>query len=192
MALLTTRLRPYLGAGRTWLAAGLWLLAITPGHAQTGPSEYQLKAVFLFNFAQFVEWPAAAFADAQAPLVIGVLGEDPFGPHLDATVQNEAVGSHKLVVRRYQRAEQIGPCHILFISRSESSRLASVLAALRGRGILTVGDADGYALRGVMIRFLTEKNRLRLRINLASAKAAGLTLSSKLLRSAEIVDTKEN
>jgi hypothetical protein len=158
--------------------------------AQTSPtSEYELKAVFLFNFAQFVEWPATAFPEPQAPLVIGVLGEDPFGPYLDATVQGEAVNEHPLVVHRFHRVEDITTCHILFVSRPEQGRVEKILAALKGRGILTVGDIEGFAGRGGMISFVTDHNRIRLRINLDAARADDLTISSKLLRPAEIVST---
>ena len=154
--------------------------------------EYQVKAVFLFNFAQFVEWPTNAFPEAQTPFVIGVLGEDPFGAYLDETVRGEKVNNRSLVVERYRRAEEIKTCHVLFISRSEVNRLAEILANLKGRNILTVGDAESFAQRGGMIRFVTEKNKLRLKVNLEAAKAANLTISSKLLRSAEIVTPGKN
>jgi hypothetical protein len=149
--------------------------------------EYQVKAVFLFNFSQFVEWPTNAFPERQTPLVIGVLGEDPFGVFLDETVRGEAMNKHPLVIQRYHRIEDIKACHILFISQSEMSRLDRILASLKGRNILTVGDADGFAQQGGMIRFVTDKNKIRLRINLEATTAASLTLSSKLLRPAEIV-----
>jgi hypothetical protein len=153
------------------------------------PPEYQLKAVFLFNFAQFVEWPPSAFPAPDAPLVIGVLGEDPFGSYLDEAVRGESVNSHPLTVRRYRRVEDITSCHILFIGRPEQDRLEPVLDSLKGRSILTVGDAEGFARRGGMIRFVTDHNRIRLRINLGAAETASLKLSSKLLRPAEIVAT---
>jgi hypothetical protein len=164
--------------------------AVTPAnsHAQDSASpEYQLKAVFLFNFAQFVEWPAGAFAGPDAPLVIGVLGEDPFGSYLDETVRGETVNGRPLEVRRYSGVEEIGPCHILFVSRLRADRLQGVIDSLRGRSILTVSDAEGFASRGGMIRFVTDRKRIRLRINLEAAQAADLTLSSKLLRPAQIV-----
>ncbi len=151
------------------------------------PREYQLKAVFLFNFAQFVEWPSQAFPGAQAPLVIGVLGRDPFGASLDETMRGETVNNRPLVVQRYGRVEDIDTCHILFISGSQADRLEHILASLRGRNILTVADAEGLALRGVMIRLVTVENKIRLPINLEVAQAANLKISSKLLRPAEIV-----
>jgi hypothetical protein len=156
--------------------------------AQTPTSrEYQLKAVFLFNFAQFVEWPRAAFPEAKTPLVIGVLGEDPFGAFLDDTVRGEKVNNRPLAVHRFRRVDEIKTCHVLFISRSERERLGQILPSLKGRNILTVGDAEDFAGRGGMIRFVTEKNKIRLKINVDAAKTADLTISSKLLRPAEIV-----
>ena len=172
------------------LLAVLWAFVATSS-AQPVAREYQVKAVFLFNFAQFVEWPARAFPDAAAPLVIGVLGQDPFGSALDETVRGEKIGDRPLVVRHFPRVAEVDQCHILFISRSEAGTLDEILATLKSRSILTVADTEGFALRGVMIRFLTENNHIRLRINLDAAKAAGLTLSSKLLRPAEIVTTQK-
>lgn len=191
MAVLSTMLRPPFRPVARWLLAALLLVVVARGQSQPAPSEYQIKAVFLFNFAQFVDWPPDAFADRDAPLVIGILGDDPFGGSLDAAVRNETVNSRKLVVLRYKRIEEIGSCHLLFISQSESRRTEAIVAALHDRSILTVADFTGAALRGVMIRFITEKNRVRLRINLEAAKAARLTLSSKLLRPAEIVTTEK-
>ncbi len=155
--------------------------------AVEAPTEYQVKAVFLYNFAQFVEWPAAAFADERAPLVIGVLGADPFGPDLDAAVRGETVNHRPLLVRRYRDISQVEACHILYISGSEVSHLEKILGALRGRTILTVSDSENFARRGGMVGFVTEHNRIRLRISLNAVTAGDLAISSKLLRLADIV-----
>jgi len=177
----SARLVPY-------LVASTLSLAPQPALAQSGPvSEYQLKAVFLFNFAQFVDWPAAAFTDPQSPLVIGILGDDKFGNSLDQTVRGERVNDRPFLVQRYTKLDEIGTCHILFISQSERGRLDQIITALQGRNVLTVSDADGFALQGGVIQFVTENNKIRLDINLEAAKAAGLTISSKLLRPATIV-----
>jgi len=169
-----------------WAAAG----TAAPAPAQASP-EYQLKAVFLFNFAQFVHWPPPDLTEPQAPLVIGVLGDDPFGPALDNAVRGEQVNNHPLVIQRYRRVEDIGDCHILFISQSEAGHLDQIFSRLKGRSILTVGDADQFTRRGGMVRFITEKSRIRLRINLEVARACNLSISSKLLRPAEIVSSQE-
>lgn len=169
-----------------WILAVAWLAAAA--HAQTARfDEHEVKAVFLFNFVQFVEWPTTAFRDPRAPVVIGVLGEDPFGRTLDEIVRGEHVRNRDLVVQRYRRLEDVGACHILFVSSSEAGRYGDILAALQHRPTLTVGDMDGFASRGGMVRFLTERSRVRFEINTAAVKAAGLTISSTLLRSATIV-----
>ena len=150
---------------------------------QSAPAaEYQVKAVFLFNFAQFVEWPPSAFPQSQTPLVIGVLGQDPFGAYLDETVRGERVNNRPLTVRRYRRVEEIQTCHVLFISRSEADRMDQILASLKYRKILTVADVESAAGSRVMIRFVTQQNKIRLRINPEAARAANLSISSKLLR----------
>ena len=150
---------------------------------QGAPSaEYQIKAVFLFNLAQFVDWPPKAFPEPGAPLVVGVLGEDPFGSYLDETLRGETVHNRPLILQRYRRISEIRLCHVLFISRSETDRLEQIFATLRGRNVLTVGDSDDFITRGGMIRLVTEKNKIRIRINQNAVRAASLTISSKLLR----------
>ena len=180
-------IKKFAGWCRALLA--LLLIAAPAFSAQTTSSfgEYQIKAVFLFNFAQFVEWPPGTFADNGRPLVIGVLGKDPFEGSLEEAVREEKVNGRPFTVERYNRIEDIENCQILFISHSESGRLERIFDVLKGRSILTVGDADQFASRGGMIRFVTEQKKIRFRINLESAKAANLTISSKLLRPANIV-----
>jgi hypothetical protein len=167
-------------------------VSVAPSHMSAQRStvkEYQLKSVFLFNFAQFVDWPAEAFPDATVPLSICVLGDDPFGAFLDETVRGEHVNGRSLVVRRYQQLDDVKNCHILFVSQSEREHLSTILSGLKGRHMLTVSDIATFAVQGGMIRFVTDKNRIRLSINVDAAKAADVTISSKLLRPAEIVTT---
>jgi hypothetical protein len=175
------------------IAFGLLLADSLNAHGQSSPSrEYQVKAVFLFNFTQFVDWPPAAFPEDTASLVIGVLGDDPFGPYLDEIVRGEQVNNRRLTVRRYRRLEDIAACQVLFISRSEDKNLGKVLTAVKGSDVLTVSDADAFASRGGMIQLATEKGKIRLKINVDAARASSLTISSKLLRSAEIVASRDD
>ncbi len=153
--------------------------------------EYDLKAAFLFNFAQFVEWPQDAFAEVNSPIVIGVLGDDPFGKTLDEIVANETLRNRKIVVRRCRSVQEAETCQILFISRSETSRLDGILESLDGKSVLTVGESDRFPNSGGMISFVVVQNKLRVKINVITAKAAKLTISSQLLRQAEIVDAKQ-
>lgn len=173
---------------QAWLfiPAILFFGAARLGSETAAAPDYQIKAVFLFNFAQFVEWPPKAFPDSQAHVVIAVLGEDPFGSYLDETILGEKANGHPLVVQRYRRASEIKVCHVLFISRSEEGRLEQILASLKGRNVLTVADSNDFAARGGMVQFFTDK-KVRMRINLEAVKAANLKISSKLLRVAETV-----
>jgi hypothetical protein len=152
-----------------------------------GSQEYDLKAAFLFNFARFVEWPPDAFATAATPLTIGILGDDPFGESLDDIVADESVHNRKLTVRRYASLETLGPCQILFVCPSEAGHWEQIAARLDRHSVLTVGEGSTFTDHSGMIGFEMVRNRLRLRINLAAARAAKLTISSQLLRQAKIV-----
>jgi hypothetical protein len=151
------------------------------------PSADQVKAVFLFNFAQFVSWPNEAFAGGGSPLVIGILGSDPFGSYLDETVRGETVRGRPLVIRRLQSVQDASGCQILYISRSLTPALLDILGTLKGRPVLTVGDQSDFLKDGGAIQFVIERNHVRLRINPAVTEAAGLTVSSKLLHVADVV-----
>jgi len=147
-----------------------------------GP-EYQVKAVFLFNFAQFVSWPSQP---PDAPLVIGILGDDPFGSYLDETVRGEKVNGRPLTIQRLRRGAEPRNANILFIAQSERERAAQLVSNLKGRSVLTVSDIDGFAELGGMIQLFTENKKIRMRINLDAVRAANLKVSSKLLRVAEV------
>jgi uncharacterized protein DUF4154 len=182
MAFLATGPR---GRRRLSVAAAVLALLLA-SNAGAVVRDYQVEAVFLFNFTQFVEWPPSSFADAAAPIAICVLGEDPFDGYLDNTVRGESVAGRALAVRRYRRVEDVGACHVLFISHSEAARAAEIVAALGHRSTLTVSDADTFIERGGMIRFVLADGHVKLRINVDAVRDAGLTISSKLLRVAEI------
>ena len=182
-----------IGFRRVWLL-GLALLACAPSLARAEPAtstEYQLKAAFLFKLSQFVDWPAQAFNGPATPLVIGVVGEDPFGAYLDDLVRGEKIGLRPLNVRRYRRNEEIIGCHILFVCSSESTGLEKIIRRLTGRSLLTVSDAETFLRLGGMVRFATENGKIRLKINVEAAKAAELTISSKILSPATIATAAE-
>lgn len=170
------------------LAVALFLAAPQPLAGAKPSKEYQLKAVFLFNFASFVEFPPTSFPDPASPFVIGILGQDPFGDYIDEVVRGERIGSRAVEVRRYRNAGEIGRCHVLFVSGATSTGGQGDLEALHRRNILTVGETDEFVRAGGVIGFAVREGKIRLRINLRSASRSGLTISSKLLRVAEIVD----
>jgi hypothetical protein len=148
------------------------------------PTAPQVEAVFLFYFSQFVDWPPQAFADERSPIVIGVLGDDPFDGSLDQAVAGERVNGRPVVVRRLKSLADATGCHILYISSSEAPQLPQILSTLKGRDVLTVSDLDHFVQSGGMISFVLIDEHVRLRINPKAAQAAGLRLSSKLLSAA--------
>jgi hypothetical protein len=160
----------------------VWLLASGGSRAQESqPTEYQIKAAFLFNFAKFVEWPPTAFAEATSPLVIGILGDNPFGGDLDRTIRDKTINNRPLVVREFRSPAEATNCHMLFISTSVKQRLPEIFKALRGASVLTVGETDRFTEAGGMINFVAEGNKTRFQISEVAAKSVGLKISSKLL-----------
>jgi hypothetical protein len=156
------------------------------GHGQAAdsqPTEYQLKAAYLYHFAQFVDWPPAAFPQPNSPLIIGVLGDNPFGNDLPHTVEGKVLNNHPLIVQEYHSlAEMTNSCHILFISSSEKKHLPEIFAALKGTSVLTVSEKiDHFIEDGGMINFVLEKDRIRFQINETTVEKAGLKMSFKLL-----------
>jgi hypothetical protein len=169
----------------------LSLLAIpgaSRGEKPAVTAEYQLKAVLLVNLAKFVKWPETAFGSAEDPLIIGVLGESPFGDALEIAARDELIERRPVQVRKVEDNDEIRGCHVLFVCENESSRFRRILLRTRGQPALTVADADRFIVYGGMIRlFARPDGRFGLRINNDAAKSAGLEVSAKLLRLAEIV-----
>ena len=162
------------------LAAALQVRAEVPGF-----DEYQVKAAFLYNFAKFVEWPAAAFKRSEDPFSICVLGQNPFGTALEDVVRNKTVASRAFVVREVSNARQATTCQIVFVAASEYKRFRLLLDGIRERSILTVGEADNFTANGGIINFKLQDARVRIEINGRAADRAGLHISSKLLSLAE-------
>jgi len=152
------------------------------------PNEYELKSVMILNLARFVEWPSNAFANSDSPMVIGVLGHNPFGDNLEKAVKGEIVNGHPFVVEYYDSLRSIKTCHILYICLSEKSNVASILSKIKGQPTLSVSELEGFSnLPGGMVRFYTnDQKKIRLRLNLDSARSEGLRVSSKLIQVAEI------
>jgi hypothetical protein len=172
---------------KTLRTLGVAASLLLPVLAVPAPSEYQVKAVFLFNFARFVDWPALTFVSERAPFTLCVYGNDPFGADLDAVVQGESVAGRPIEVRRLRDTREFRDCQILYIARDAEREIEQIITALDNRSTLTVSDVEGAARRGVMIRMMTVGGKIRLRVNVDAARAAHLTISSNLLRSAEIV-----
>lgn len=166
------------------------LIALPAALAQAqsdAPTEHQVKAAFLYNFAKFVEWPAEAFSGPAAPLQLCVLGEDPFGSDLRDLVKGKIVGGRAVQVLNPVNLEQSRTCHILFVSPSEKGGTRHIIEELSDRSVLIVGDSRGFAEQGGMINFVLENDRVRFEINVKAAERARLKISSRLLNVAKLV-----
>ena len=169
------------------LALTLPLAALAQGESR--PSEAQIKAAFLYKFGEFVQWPPASFARADAPFAIGVMGAEEVAAALEQLVANRTVQGRPVVVRRLRPGESLARLHMLFIGQSDAPRLAETLAAAKGQALLSVTDSDNAISQGSMINFVAEEQRVRFDIALASAERGQLKISSRLLAVARRVIT---
>jgi hypothetical protein len=152
------------------------------------PAEYRVKAVYLYNFGKFVQWPAGAAPDgSENGFPLCVLGPDPFGATLDEIVKGESIEGQPLVTRRIDRVEGADGCRILFITAMPRERLIMTLQTLQSKPVLTVSDMPDFCNRGGMIQFVLQADKVRFEVNLPPAEKAGLTLSSQLLKVATSV-----
>lgn len=169
-------------------------LAASPIAVQADrPTEYQVKAAFLYNFAKFVQWPADAFGGPSAPLVICIAGEDPFGNYLTRIVAGKTINGRRLIVEGRPETADFRSCHIVFADVAEKKHLPQILGGLKDAPVLTVGETDGFTQEGGVVNFYLEQNRVRFEINVAAAARGRLKISSKLLALARIVggDSRE-
>ena len=179
---------------RRYILCGCLLLAggnSRPAAAETVPfREYEIKAAFLFNFAQFIEWPEQAFTNATAPFVIGVIGDisdNRFGHVLNQIMQGETIGGRRIILKLPRQFDELAGCHILFIGRSEQARLPQILNLVNHTGVLTVGETDSFMRLGGIINFITRDNKVRFELHLDNAARAGLKIDAKLLKVAQVV-----
>jgi hypothetical protein len=155
----------------------------TAAAAQTpAATEYEVKAAFLYNFAKFVEWPPEALAAPSAPMVIGVLGTDPFGHTLDRIVADKQIGGHPLVIKRLKDASEAEGCQIVFVGTADRAALKRLVQSNARHAVLTVGEIEGFTQEGGIIQFVIQENKVRFQINAAAADKAGLKISAQLLK----------
>lgn len=163
------------------LLLGFMFLVLGPLHAVSPSIEYRIKAVALLNFAKFTEWPPGAYPKSGNPFIVGIKGDDPFGTSLTEALHGETINGHSITARA-SKADDLAPnCHLLFIGRSEASRLGAILRSIEGRPILTVSDIEDFTAQGGMIQFVLHDHRVRFDINPSAANRSSLKLSSKLL-----------
>lgn len=154
-------------------------------------TEYEVKAAYIFNFAQFVDWPPTAFTSPDAPIILGILGSDPFGIIVEKTFLKRTVRNRKWEVKYFDSIDEISNCHILFVSNISPAEFENVKAKLKGAGTLTVGNGiPGFCEAAGIINFTSKNDVKRFEVNVEAALEAKLSISSKLLSLARIVKTK--
>ena len=187
----------------------------TAGVSAAAPTEYETKAGYLLNFVEFVEWPTGTFQDAASPVIIGIMGKDPFGAEMEK-LKDKLVNGRKLQIKRFKGAlefrgaeapgrrqenltfnqakklAELKSCHILFISSSEKKYLSMVLKPLRDSCVVTVGETPVFTREGGIINFLSDGSRVEFEINLDAAERARLKFSSKLLSLAKVVKSEHS
>jgi hypothetical protein len=167
----------------TVIAAAILLIGLPLVQGQRPrPSEYEVKATYLYNFSKFVDWPAKGTHSQSDSFTICVLGEDPFGPALNTTLADESIAGKSVVAKRIPTLQDAANCRVLFISSSEDKQLTQIFAMLGDASVLTVSDLPQFTRRGGMVQFLLQDNKIRFEVNLASAERAGLSFSSELLK----------
>ena len=166
------------------------LLSLLAAAQEREATEYELKAAMLFNIATFVEWPDSAFSDKESPFVIGIFGQDPFGPILEATLRGKMLNGRRILIKRTSDTGEIRGCHLVYVPGAEIARAGEILEALKSHPALTMGESPGFAALGGGINFFIEGKRMHFEVNPEAAKRSNLRVSSKLLRLARVVEDK--
>jgi len=153
--------------------------------------EYPVKLAFLYNFTKFVEWPPDSYLAPGAPLVICIVGHDPFSPDIEGELRSRTVGSHPIEVRTLRPSDIMSVCHMVFVPLTEKDNAARIVRGLKGSSTLTVGETEGFAVRGGIINLTAEGSKLHFEVNLLAADRAGLKISAKMLALAKIVQDEK-
>jgi hypothetical protein len=162
--------------------SGVLFVAQLAAQSPSKPTEFDVKAAYLYNFAKFVQWPTDAGRREARTFNVCVLGEDPFGAVLDRVVAGGSINGRTVVARRLASTQDVRTCHILFLGGMDERRAVETLDALGRADVLTVSDLPEFTRRGGMIQFVVQGARVRFEVNLDRARDAGLMLSSELLR----------
>ncbi|HEV8607607.1 MAG TPA: YfiR family protein [Tepidisphaeraceae bacterium] len=168
-------------------AVFLCFLLVPPRAWAEEAGEYQIKAAFIYNFVQFTDWPASAFSSQDEPILLAVVGPDPFHGGLERAVKDKLIGGRSVAVRHFANPDSVDKCHVIFIPAAENGGRAA-LNRLAGKSVLTIGDGEDFTRAGGVIRFYREKNRIRFEINVKAADRGKLKISAKLLKLATIYE----
>jgi len=185
-----------MGAGLKYRLLFCFFLGIGSGFRGAGPDQtkpiepalaYRIKAAFLYHFAQFSTWPEEVLGDAATPIRLCILGKNPFGDTLKQ-LEGKTVHNRPLEIRHLPAGTSAQGCHVVFMGPMPVQMLKTTLAQLQHRPVLTVGEGEDFLKQGGIVRLIEEKNRIQFEINVTAARRAGLQLSTRLLRLAQIYE----
>lgn len=177
--------RPNAQGPLRWLL--LLLLCAFAGVGTAAPTEYDVKAAFLYKFCLYAEWPAQAFADADTPFVIGIVGPHQLAARVRKIVESRAIAGRPVAVRHIGTTASAGGSHLLFVAQSEHARMRPVITASEGQPVLLVTESDDGLDAGSVINFVVVNGRVRFEVAPEAAKQRGVRLSAQLLRVARTV-----
>jgi hypothetical protein len=155
-----------------------------------GPSEYALKAVNIYKFLKFTDWPETAFASSNAPIRIGVLGDDAFGAMVEKVMANESIHDRPVVVRPAKKIEEMTDCHVIFVGKSEKPQTGHIVSVCENLPVLILGESDGFAEAGGIVNFYLQDKSVRFEVNLEAMRKHSLKIDSSLLDIGKIVKTR--
>jgi len=181
--------KPAAAGVRAWLWLALAATCVWPAELRAQSAlqrEYEIKAAYLYNFINYIDWPADSLPPAGGTITIGIVGENPFGPAIDP-LKGKQIKGRTLAVKQITTPKDLEACQIVFISVSEKARLPEIFGQLKDSKTLTVSEMDGFAAQGGIINFISERNKVRFEINPDAARRTGLTISSELLKLAKLV-----
>lgn len=162
-----------------------------PASALDG-TEYKVKAASLYHFINYTTWPKEAFVNERSPIVLLVVGQDPFGEVLDELFKGKKSGGRSIRVLRAESLEELPSAHMVFLAQSHAKELAALLKAVSPTSALVVGDSDGQAEQGAHVSFFMDSNRVRFAVNVAAVKRSKLSISPEMLKLARIIEEKRN
>lgn len=175
--------------GFALLLLGFLLALVSPTDLRAGSGlqrEYEIKAAYLYNFINYIDWPDSAFPAPGGTLTIGIVGQNDYGAALETLNGKQAKG-RTLALKQITDPKELDQCQIVFISSSEKARVPEILEKLKDARVLTVSEIDGFAQQGGIINFISERNKVRFEINPDAARRLGLNISSELLKLAKVV-----
>jgi hypothetical protein len=164
----------------TLLGAGVLRAQSTAPHQR--PSEYQVKALYLYGFTQYIEWPSSTWSDPDAPFRICISGADPFGAVMDRIVKGEKTQGHPFLVERLAPDASLARCQIVFLGKDETPRASAALKALSTKSTLTIGESREFLEAGGAVALVLDAGRVRFDVNLRSPQIKDLRFSSKVLQ----------